>query len=108
MHYRKSLKTDKPIVIGKKRYRIWEQQQKKMKWWAKKEQRREEIKREVQIQEWTFTRRRANGGHREERVGTVTDTKDVVLKELKEQRFLRGSYQVFHKYHLKNKIKKLL
>jgi len=53
-------------------------------------------------------RRRANGGHREERVGTVTDTKDVVLKELKEQRFLRGSYQVFHKYHLKNKMKKLL
>lgn len=79
-----------------------------MKWWAKKEQRWEEIKREVQIQEWTFTRRRANGGHREERVGTVTDTKDVVLKELKEQRFLRGSYQVFHKYHLKNKIKKTL
>ena len=74
-----------------------------------KEQQREEInKREVQIQEWTFRRRRANGGHREERVGTVTDTKGVVLEELKEQRFLRESYQVFHKYHLKNKVKKLL
>lgn len=55
-----------------------------------KEQQRGEInKREVQIQEWTFRRRRANGGHREERVGTVTDTKGVVLEELKEQRFLR-------------------
>ena len=61
-----------------------------MKWWGeKKEQQWEEInKREVQTQEWTF-RRRANGGHREERVGTVTDTKGVVLEELKEQRFLR-------------------